>query len=105
MGILTEDAELLDNNKRETFHSVTAKLLHIMKRGRPDLEILVSFLTMRVTKMNLEYWKKLKRSLTYVLIGIKLYWEYVNRTVTLSIPNYVRKSLHIFQHIMMGSRE
>ena len=40
-----------------------------------------------------------------VYIGIQLDWDYVNRTVTLSIPNYMRKALHIFQHILMGSKE
>ena len=50
---------------------MTAKCLHIVKRGRPDLEILVSFLTMRVTKINVDNWKKLKRGLTYVKNTIK----------------------------------
>ena len=50
---------------------MTAKCLHIVKRGRPDLEILVSFLTMRVTKINIDNWKKLKRGLTYVKNIIK----------------------------------
>ena len=40
-----------------------------------------------------------------VYIGIKLDWEYVHRTVTLSMPNYVRKDFHIFQHILMGDKE
>ena len=40
-----------------------------------------------------------------VYTRIKLDWYYVHRTVTLSIPNYVRKNLHIFQHIMMGDKE
>ena len=40
-----------------------------------------------------------------VYIGIKLDWDYVRRTVTLSMPNYVCKALHIFQHIMRGGKE
>ena len=40
-----------------------------------------------------------------VYIGIKLDWDYMHITVTLSIPNYVSKAFHIFQHIMMGSKE
>ena len=39
-----------------------------------------------------------------VYIGIKLEWDYVHRTVTLSIPNYARKSLHRFQHILRGGQ-
>ena len=40
-----------------------------------------------------------------VYIGIQLYWDYVNRTVTFSILNYTHKALHIFQHILMGYKE
>ena len=40
-----------------------------------------------------------------VYIGIKMDWEYVNRTVTLSMPNYVSKTLHRFHHILMGSKD
>ena len=38
-------------------------------------------------------------------IGIKLGWDYVHRTFTLSIPSYVSKALHIFQHIMRGGKD
>ena len=40
-----------------------------------------------------------------VYIMIKLEWDYVHRTVTLSIPSYVRKSLHIFHHIIRDGKE
>ena len=40
-----------------------------------------------------------------VYIGIKLTWYYVHRTVTLSMPSYVHKELHIFQHIVRGGKE
>ena len=36
---------------------------------------------------------------------IKLEWDCVHRTVTFSIPNYVRKYLHRFQHILRGGKE
>ena len=38
-------------------------------------------------------------------IGIKLEWDYVHRTITLSTPIYVCKALHRFQHIMRGGKE
>ena len=38
-------------------------------------------------------------------ISIKLEWDYVYRTVTLSMSSYVRKALHIFQHILRGDME
>ena len=40
-----------------------------------------------------------------VYIGIKFDWDYVHRTVTSSMPSYVRKALHRFQHILRGDKE
>ena len=54
---VNEDAEPLDKNKREIFHSVTDKILYLVKRARPNLETLMSFLTMRVTKSDVDDWK------------------------------------------------
>ena len=61
-----ENATGLDKTRTEIFHSVTAKLLYIMKRVRPDIETAVSFLMRRVSKSNIEDWKKLKRCLGFV---------------------------------------
>ena len=36
---------------------------------------------------------------------IKLEWDYVHITVTFSMPSYVRKALHRFQHILRGGKE
>ena len=63
---VNKDTEPLDKNKKENFHSVTAKLLYLVKRARPDLETLVCFLTIRVTKSNVDDWKKLKQGLKFV---------------------------------------
>ena len=40
-----------------------------------------------------------------VYIRINLEWDYVQRTVTLSMPSYVRKALNRFQHILRGGKE
>ena len=40
-----------------------------------------------------------------VYIGIKLERDFLHKTATLSMPNYVHKALHIFQHIMIGGKE
>ena len=45
---------------------MTDKLLYLVKQARPDLEIIVSFITIRVTKSDVDDWKKLKRDLTFV---------------------------------------
>ena len=40
-----------------------------------------------------------------VYIGIKLEWDYMHKTVTFSMPSYVRSDLHGFQHIIKGGKE
>ena len=40
-----------------------------------------------------------------VYIGIKLEWDYVHITFTLSMPSYVHKALNRLQHIMRGCKE
>ena len=40
-----------------------------------------------------------------VYIGIKLTLDNVHITVTLSMPSYVNKALHRFQHILRGGKE
>ena len=60
------ECEELDEARSEIFHSVTAKLLFIMKRGRPDVETVVSYLMTRVSKSNEKDWEKLKRCLGFL---------------------------------------
>lgn len=62
---ISDNAEELDNQKSKLFHSIVAKLLYICKRSRPDLETAVSFLCTRVSKCDIEDWKKLIRVLSY----------------------------------------
>ena len=56
----------MGKEKSDIFHSVTAKLLFIMKRGRPDIETAVSYLMTRVSKSNMKDWEKLKRCLGFL---------------------------------------
>jgi hypothetical protein len=63
---VNEDCEVLDEEKAIIFHSVTAKLLFVSKRTRPDIEPAVAFCTTRVQKPNKDDWKKLKRCITYL---------------------------------------
>jgi hypothetical protein len=59
-------AEPLDEEKSEIFHRLTAKLLYLCKRSRPDFQTAVSFLTTRVTKSDVDDWKKLGRAIKYL---------------------------------------
>ena len=40
----------LDEDRKKLFHRITAKLLLVSKRGRPDIQVALSFLTTRVTQ-------------------------------------------------------
>ena len=61
-----ENAERLVGRKSEVFHSVVAKVLFIMKRARPDMELTNSFLCTRVSKSTVEDWEKLKRAMAFL---------------------------------------
>ena len=52
--VVNHEGELLDENKKELFHTITAKLLYIMKRGQPDIELAISFLCTRVKDPNID---------------------------------------------------
>lgn len=56
----------LEKQDREKFHSLTAKLLYIAKRARPDLLTTVSYLTTRVRAPNEEDMKKLRKLIEYL---------------------------------------
>ena len=57
---------LLDDKMREKFHSITAQLLYLCKRVRPDILTAVAFLTKRVTKPQQEDYNKLTRVIQYI---------------------------------------
>ena len=61
-----KDDPLLTTSAREYFHSITAKLLYLCKRSRPDILTPVAFLTKRVTKPQGDDMKKLERTIQYV---------------------------------------
>ena len=61
-----DDAEKLDKEKSEIFHTDVAKLLYIMKRTRPDLEPAIAFLSTRVSCSTVDDWNKLKRVLQFI---------------------------------------
>ncbi len=56
----------LNEKMQEVFHSVTAKLLFISKRARPDIEPTVAYLCTRVAKSDHDDWEKLRRVLIFL---------------------------------------
>ena len=67
-----ESCEKLNENDAALFHSTVAKLLFLSKRARPDVMVVIVFLTTRVSKSDKDDWKKLERLLSYVRGSIEL---------------------------------
>ena len=63
---INPEATKLDMKQAETFHHLTAKLLYLCKRTRPDLQMAVAFLTTRVQNPDIDDFKKLGRCLRYI---------------------------------------
>ena len=61
-----EDAKALKEDKADIYRSFVAKLLWIMKRSRPDLELTVSFLSTRVKEPTKEDWNKFKHIMCWL---------------------------------------
>ena len=68
----TEDSPLLDQPLCKIVHSITAKILFVASRGRPDLLTFISFMTKRVLHPTQEDGRKLLRALHYLAHTSKL---------------------------------
>jgi hypothetical protein len=70
------NVQYLTHIEKSKFHTITAKLLYLSKRTRPDILLVVNFLTTRVLNPNIDDWNKLTRVLKYLKstnsIGITL---------------------------------
>jgi hypothetical protein len=75
-----DNCKRLSEPNRRILHSITAKLLFVAKRARPDIQVPIAFLTSRVTNADEDDWKKLKRLLEYL-------HSTANMPLTLSIDN------------------
>ena len=56
----------LDKKMKQIFHTYVAKMLFVSKRGRPDIQVAIAFLSTRVTEPDTDDWKKLVRLMRYV---------------------------------------
>ena len=61
-----EDPTLLNDEQKSTFHTITATLLYLSQRGRPDLQLATAFLCTRVKAPNEHDWKKLTHLVKYL---------------------------------------
>ena len=60
------EGKKLEMRRAELFHRYVAKLLFISKRGRPDIQTAVAFLTTRVQSPDEDDWKKLIRMMSFL---------------------------------------
>lgn len=60
------NATTLDETAAQLFHHITAKLLFLSKRARPDIQTAVAFLTTRVKGPDNDDYKKLARVMKYL---------------------------------------
>ena len=61
-----QEAQPLSQEDADKFHTLTAKLLFLCKRGRPDIQTAVSFLCTRVSCSDTDDMKKLRRVFQYL---------------------------------------
>ena len=62
------DATKLDQAKAKAFHNLTAKMIYVAKRARPDISLAVAFLTTRVKGPNIDDWRKLRHVIEYLRV-------------------------------------
>lgn len=67
-----KQSEPLSIRPKEVFHSIVQKLLYVSHRGRPDIQLTISFLCTRVSRSTVQDWVKLKRLLQYLHNTIEL---------------------------------
>jgi hypothetical protein len=60
------NSPLLKDKERERFHSLTAKLLYLSKRTRPDILTCIAYLTKRVLEPRTDDWNKLAHTIRYI---------------------------------------
>ena len=60
------DSEKISKEMQEIFHTITATVLYLSIKGRPDLQTAVAFLCTRVKSPDVHDWKKLSHLMKYI---------------------------------------
>jgi hypothetical protein len=63
---VSDNPTYLEEPEADLFHHLTAKLLFLCKRARPDIQTAVAFLTTRVKRPDVDDYKKLERVIKYL---------------------------------------
>ena len=61
-----ENIARLPEDQAKLFHRIVAKMLFVCKRGRPDVQVAIAFLSTRTTKSDDDDWRKLRRLMRYL---------------------------------------
>lgn len=64
--VVNEESDKLEKERAELFHRIVAKLLFVSTRGRPDIQLTISYLCTRTMKSDEDDWNKLIRLLRYL---------------------------------------
>jgi hypothetical protein len=64
--VVNEDCKKLSNEAATAFYTIVAKALYITKRARPDISLVIAFLTTRVRSPDIEDWEKLRHPMEYL---------------------------------------
>jgi hypothetical protein len=99
---ISDVSVLLDQQKREFFHSLTAKFLYLAKRVRPDILTAVSFLVKRVSKPTEEDFGKLERLARYVR-GTKHLGIVLEANKNLGVYGYIDASYGVHEDMKSHS--
>jgi hypothetical protein len=83
---VNETPDYLDDVTSELFHHLTAKLLFLCKRARPDIQTAVAFLATRVKHLDKDDYKKLSRVIKY---------QYLRATPTMALTLEGGNDAHI----------
>ena len=66
LSMIDEQFQILDVKEKEISHACVAKSLYVSKRYRLDVQLPISFVSSRVTKLTEQDWLNLKRVLKYL---------------------------------------
>ena len=56
----------LDQARAKAFHNITAKMIYVTKRARPDISLAIAFLTKKVKGPDIDNWRKLCHMVEYL---------------------------------------
>ena len=65
---VNDDTMQLDQARAKVFHNLTAKMIYVTKRARPDISLAVAFLTTRVKGPDIDDWRKLRHVIEYLRV-------------------------------------